>query len=140
MIKPDHVNLAEQILGILDQYGRRTMQGRVDSVTKELIEYHYTDHRGRPYFPWMAEHFVGRPAVPAVYEGQDVIKKVMDAIGPTDPAKAPKDTIRGKFSDDSPEVSIAQHRHPRNVIHRADCVVAAEREIALWLQYMRELR
>ena len=140
MIKPDHVPRAEDILRILDRQGKREMQGLVESVTKELIETHYEEHKNKPFFPYVATYFVGRPVVPAVYSGENIIKKISTAIGETDPKAAAKGTIRYIFSNDSLEQAIKEKRHPRNVIHRADSVASAEREINLWLQYMKELK
>jgi nucleoside-diphosphate kinase len=139
MIKPDHVELADIILAELDALARRVMTVRVESVPLEIVEEHYAVHRGRPFFGYMTASFAEKPVVLAVYEGDDVINTLRAAIGPTDPAKAPPDTIRGKYGRDSLESAIAEGRPCSNVIHRSDSPGEAEREISVWRQYLDTL-
>jgi len=136
IIKPDHVHLADKILSELDRYGGRIKTVHVDVVPLEIIERHYAMHKGKVFYPWLIKQFVGKPVVLAVYEGVDVVRKMSDAIGPTDPAKAPKDTIRSKYSDDTQERSMAEKRALKNVIHRSATPEEAEMEIAVWQKYL----
>ena len=137
IIKPDHVKLADTILAELDSLAAREHTARVEVVPRDIIEAHYTVHRERPFYQYLVDSFVGKSVVLGVYAGLDVVRKVMDACGPTDPAKAPSNTIRGKYSTDSLERAIAEGRPVRNVIHRSDSVVEAEREIDVWKSYLR---
>ena len=73
----------------------------------------------------------------AVYRAERVIQRIIDACGPTDPAQAPFDTIRGKYSTDSLNRAIAEGRPVRNVIHRSDSIAEAELEIEVWKAYLR---
>jgi nucleoside-diphosphate kinase len=136
IIKPEHVHLADEILNELDRYGERVKTVHLEAVPLEIIERHYAIHKGQVFYPWLITQFAGKPVVLAVYEGVDIIRKMSGAIGPTDPAKAPKDTIRGRYGDDSMERSMAEKRATRNVIHRSATPEEAEKEIAVWRRYL----
>jgi nucleoside-diphosphate kinase len=136
LIKPDHVDLADIILAELDSHARRVRTARVESIPLEVVEDHYAVHRGRSYFGYMTASFAGRRTVVAVYEGEGVIQLFRELIGPTDPAKAPKNTIRGKYSGDSLERATAEKRPCRNVIHRSDSPEEFVRELAVWKEYL----
>ncbi len=135
LIKPEHVKMAGGILNELDQYGKRIITVRVNKVPREVIETHYSVHRGKPFFGYMTESFVGKPVVIAVYEGEDIIQRFIELIGPTDPRKASKGTIRGKYSNDSLEIAFSENRPVENVIHRSDNITEAMREISVWERY-----
>lgn len=136
LIKPDHVELADDILKELDCHGYRVKTARVDAVPRDVIEDHYSPHNGKWFFESMTESFVGRPVVLAVYGGVDIIQKFIDIIGPTDPSKASKQSIRGKYGSDSLDAAISEGRPVSNVIHRSDSIEEAVREIAVWGQYL----
>lgn len=135
MIKPEHVSSTEEILADLSGYGTLTAKAVITAVPRAVVEEHYTVHRERPFYQYLVDSFVDRPVVIAIYEGMGVVQKVMECCGSTDPAKASKETIRGKYSDDSLEKAIAEHRPVRNVIHRSDSPAEAEREIEVWKTY-----
>jgi nucleoside-diphosphate kinase len=137
MVKPDHYDLADLILKDLDMHGNRVQTARVESVPREVIEEHYAAHRGKYYFGYMTDSFVGRPVVLAVYEGEGIIKKMMDAVGPTDPAKAEGNTIRRKYCNDSLDAAIAEKRPCKNAVHRSDSPKEAERELAVWAEFLK---
>lgn len=137
MIKPEHVSRAEEILTELSSYGRLAARAVIDAVPRQIVEEHYAVHRERPFYRYLVDSFVDRPVVIAIYEGNGVVQKVMERCGPTDPTKAPKDTIRGRYSSDSLEQAIAEQRPVRNVIHRSDSPAEAEREIGVWKEYFR---
>jgi len=136
MIKPDHVELSDRILDDLDRYAKRITSVRVDAVPREIIEDHYSCHKGKPFFGFMTDSFVGRPVVLAVYEGENIIRRFMDIIGPTDPSKAPPYTIRGKYSNDSLEIALSEKRPVRNVAHRSDSSPEFARESYVWRDYL----
>jgi nucleoside-diphosphate kinase len=135
-IKPDHVGLAEKILGELDAHAKRVSTTQIPVLPLDLIQEHYAVHRKRPWFDYFTRALAGRPVVLAVYEGDGVIQKMRDVIGPTDPAKASPETIRGKYSSDSLEQALDEDRPCRNVIHASDSPGEAERELAVWKQYI----
>lgn len=138
MIKPDHYDIADRILEGLDLWPtlERTTTAKVEAVPRQVIEAHYSPHEGKPFFPHLVNMFTGRPAALAVYEGEGVIARVRELAGPTDPAKAPSSTIRGKHSKDSLEQAIREGRACQNVIHCSDSPEEAEREIQVWSEFL----
>ncbi|MBU0907040.1 MAG: nucleoside-diphosphate kinase [Nanoarchaeota archaeon] len=138
MIRPAYVHAVREIFADLDQQGKRIAEGRVDSVPRELIERHYEEHRNKPFYRETVDAHAGRPVAIAVYQGEDIVAKIVNACGPTDPAP---NTIRGKYAKDSKAQALAEGRlFFDNVIHRADSVTSAEREIALWGQFLHPTR
>jgi len=135
-IKPDHVDLANKILHELDTYGDRIQTVKIDYVPKEIIENHYAPHKGKFFFDYMVDYFVNKPLVIAIYEGENIIEKLIEVIGPTDPSKASSKTIRGKYSKDSLETAIVEKRTVKNVIHRSNSIKEFKREIEVWKNYI----
>ena len=135
MIKPWSVKDAKEILIELDDYGIRTRHTSVETVPREVIQSHYAQHRGKPFFDYMTESFVGKPVEIAVYEGRNVIAEMIEIIGVTDPAKADPNSIRARYSTDSLEKALREGRPLQNVIHRSDSLSEALREIAVWQEY-----
>ena len=136
MIKPDHVQVAYRILDELDDYGTRGRCTRIDSVPLDVIARHYVVHQGKSFYDRLIDSFVGRAVVVAIYEGDDIVRKMLDKCGATDPLKAAADTIRKKYSTDSLEKAISEGRTVKNVIHRSDSVAEAHREIEVWKRYL----
>jgi nucleoside-diphosphate kinase len=56
-------------------------------------------------------------------------------MGPMDPSKAPKGTIRAEFSADSLEKSRKEKRVIQNAIHASDSPDELEREFSIWKKY-----
>jgi nucleoside-diphosphate kinase len=136
MIKPDHFGLADRILGELDRHALRVQTAEVAEVPRDVIEEHYAVHRDRSFFGYMTSSFVGRSVVIAVYEGEHVIERFIELIGPTDPSKAHPGTIRGEYGNDSLERALAEKRPCSNVIHRSDSPQEFEREFGVWKEYL----
>jgi nucleoside-diphosphate kinase len=68
----------------------------------------------------------------ATHPKDNPIKTVRDMIGSTDPAKAEDFTIRGKFGNDTLELSMKEHRMLKNLIHASDSPESVEKEILIW--------
>jgi nucleoside-diphosphate kinase len=64
----------------------------------------------------------------------NIVAKVRELIGATDPSKAGPDTIRGKYSDDSMDLAKQQQRLVHNLIHASDSDENAHKEIELWFK------
>ena len=135
MIKPDHVKYADEILNLLDQYGTRIIHREV-SVPKEIIENHYSVHKGKPFYQRLINSFLDKNVVIAVYEGENITNKFREVIGATEPSKADRNSIRGKYSNDTIAKAVAENRSLRNVIHASDSSNEAEREIEVWNSYL----
>lgn len=137
MIKPDHYEFAEEIILQLDFNAIRDKIARIPSIPKEVIQSHYLPHKGKPFYEYMTEYFVGKPTIVAIYSGDDIIRKIRDRIGDKDPLKAGKDTIRGMYSNDSLELATVERRPVKNVIHASDSLEEALREIKVWERFLK---
>ncbi len=121
IIKPDgvHQQVAGQILARFEAEGFRVLAMKLVRLTRAQAEGFYAVHRERPFFASLAKFMSSGPCIPIVLEGQDVIKRLRDVMGATDPAKAADGTIRRAFAS-----SIE-----RNVVHGSDSPQSAAFEI-----------
>jgi nucleoside-diphosphate kinase len=53
-------------------------------------------------------------------------------VGPTDPAAAPKNTIRGRYAADSLARAMSERRLVDNLIHTSDHAGVVERDVRIW--------
>ncbi|WP_287901946.1 nucleoside-diphosphate kinase, partial [Arthrobacter sp.] len=93
---------------------------------RELLEQHYAEHEGKPFYEPLLEFMQSGPVVAAIVEGNRVIEGFRSLAGTTDPTTAAPGTIRGDFGRDW-GVAVQQ-----NLVHGSDSVESAEREIAIW--------
>lgn len=90
--------------------------------SQELLEKHYADLNGRPFFAGLVKYMSSGPVVPMVWEGLNVVKTGRVLLGATNPADSAPGTIRGDLC-----VQVG-----RNILHGSDAVESAQKEIALW--------
>lgn len=72
------------------------------------------------------------PVVAMVWQGAHAVKIVRKLVGSTEPLTSDVGTIRGDFVLDSYEMSDAQGRAIRNVVHASGSVDEAQDEIGQW--------
>lgn len=126
MIKPDAVQrgLIGKIISRLEKKGLKIVAMKMLSVSKELAERHYAEHREKPFFENLVSYITSAPVVAMVVEGKNAVKVVRTLVGATNPQEALPGTIRGDFGMDI----------GRNVIHASDSLESAEREISLFFK------
>merc|ERR1712226_1002724 len=90
--------------------------------TQALLEQHYGDLKGKPFFPKLVEFMSSGPVVAMCWEGKDVVKQGRAMLGETNPLASLPGTIRGDFCVDL----------GRNICHGSDAVDSANHEIGLW--------
>lgn len=71
------------------------------------------------------------------YEGEDIIAYTRTLVGATNPVDADADSIRGKYSKDSYDLAGFDVRLVNNLIHASDSLENAEKELALWSEYLK---
>lgn len=80
-------------------------------------------------------HFISAgPVVVMVWQGNSAVGIVKKLVGGTEPLTSDVGTIRGDFTIDSYDISNADERCVRNVIHCTDNPNESDREIAIWLK------
>ncbi|KKM09141.1 nucleoside diphosphate kinase [Clostridiales bacterium PH28_bin88] len=124
MVKPDGVqrNLVGEIITRFERKGYRIAGLKMLRITPEMAEKHYAEHVGKSFYPGLVEYITSGPVVAMVLEGKDVVAGARKMMGATNPAEAGPGTIRGDFGLDI----------GRNVIHGADSVASAQREMAIY--------
>lgn len=128
LVKPDgvHRGLTGQILARIEAKGYTLAQLELVNATRELLEQHYEEHQGKPFFEPLVEFMLSGPVVAAVVEGDRVIEGFRSLAGATEPTTAAPGTIRGDLGRDWGE------KVQKNLVHGSDSPESAEREIGIW--------
>lgn len=128
LVKPDGVNrgLTGEILRRVEAKGYVITDLRMLNATRELLEEHYEEHRGKPFFEPLVGFMLSGPIVAVRAEGQGVIEGFRSLAGATNPTAAAPGTIRGDLGRDW-GLNVQQ-----NLVHGSDSTLSAERELALW--------
>lgn len=123
ILKPGSVErgLLGTIIARFEKRDLRIVALKFIRPTKELMEQHYEEHRGKHFFDGLIEYMTSGEVLTMVLEGEHAIAAVRKIIGATDPKEADPGTIRGDYGIDI----------QRNVIQASDSKAAAEREIKL---------
>jgi nucleoside-diphosphate kinase len=124
LVKPDGVarGLTGQVVARLEAKGLRLVAAELRTLTVEVAEEHYGEHRERPFFGSLVEFITSAPLLALVVEGPRAIEAFRGLAGATDPVKAAPGTIRGDFA-----LEVQS-----NIVHGSDSPESAAREIALF--------
>jgi nucleoside-diphosphate kinase len=124
MIKPDGVQrgLIGEIVSRFEKKGYQLVAAKLLSVSKELAETHYAEHKGKPFFEELTSFITSSPVFAMVWQGDGVIAGARAMMGSTHPAQSAPGTIRGDYGM---HLSL-------NVIHGSDGPESAEREINIF--------
>ena len=128
LVKPDGVKrgLTGQILARIEAKGYTIAELKQVSATRELLEAHYEEHVGKPFYEPLVEFMLSGPVVAIIAEGQNVITGFRSLAGTTDPTTAAPGTIRGDLGRDW-GLKVQQ-----NLVHGSDSVESATREMGIW--------
>ncbi|MBS6031248.1 nucleoside-diphosphate kinase [Kocuria salsicia] len=128
LVKPDGVQrgLTGQILARIEAKGYSLAELKHVTATREVLEQHYAEHQGKPFFEPLVEFMMSGPVVAAVVEGDRVIEGFRSLAGATEPTTAAPGTIRGDLGRDWGE------KVQKNLVHGSDSPESAEREIGIW--------
>ena len=121
IIKPDAVatGVAGQIIARFEKAGLRILAAKLVQLTPEQAAGFYIVHKDRPFYRSLCAFMTSGPCLPMVLEGDNVIARLRDLMGATDPAKAAVGTIRKDFA-----ASIEA-----NAVHGSDSPESAAFEI-----------
>ncbi len=128
LVKPDGVarGLSGEILRRIEAKGYTIVDLRMVTPARELLEAHYEEHQGKPFFEPLVEFMMSGPVVAARVSGNRVIVGFRSLAGTTDPTTAAPGTIRGDLGRDW-GLAVQQ-----NLVHGSDSTLSAERELGLW--------
>jgi nucleoside-diphosphate kinase len=128
LVKPDGVarNLTGEILRRIEAKGYSITDLKMVEADRGLLERHYEEHVGKPFYEPLVEFMESGPIVAVRVAGQRVIEGFRSLAGTTDPTTAAPGTIRGDFGRDW------GLRVQQNLVHGSDSPESAARELALW--------
>lgn len=122
IFKPDCME-RRQVGAVLDRFERAGFQvvgAKMIRLTPDKLREHYAHVADKPFYPEIERFMSSRPVIVMVLQGDNVVARVRDLLGPTDSRKAAKGTIRGDFGSDMMV----------NVVHASDSDDNARTEIA----------
>ncbi len=121
LLKPDCVQKGNcgEVLKRLEAEGFKFRGMKMMQLEETLLREHYAHIADKPFFPDVATFMSSSPVVAVAVEGDNVIQRVRDLLGPTDSAAAEKGTIRGDFGVDKMV----------NVVHASDSPENAKIEL-----------
>lgn len=125
LFKPDAVqkNLTGEVLSRFLKEGFVIRGIKMLALSDEILAEHYSHIADKPFFPSVRGFMQETPVIALALEGENVISRVRDLLGPTDSTQAPAGTIRGDFGFKDSESKM------RNVCHASDSQEAAQAEI-----------
>ena len=128
LVKPDGVRrgLTGEVLRRIEAKGYRIVALELRTASRDLLEQHYAEHVGKPFYEPLVAFMSSGPVVAAVVEGQRVVEGWRTVMGTTDPTKALPGSVRGDLGRDWGGAV------QENLVHGSDSPDSAEREIKIW--------
>jgi nucleoside-diphosphate kinase len=122
IFKPDcmeqrHVG---EVLARFESAGFRIVACKMARLQADQLREHYAHVAHLPFYPEIEAFMSRAPVVIMALEGDNVVARVRDLLGPTDSRKAAKGTIRGDYGTDMMV----------NVVHASDSVENGRKEVA----------
>lgn len=130
LVKPDGVarGLVGEVIARIEAKGYKISALRMLQADRSLLEKHYAEHQGKPFFEPLLEFMLSGPIVAIVAEGNRVIEGFRSLAGATDPTVATPGTIRGDLARDQGTKVV------QNIVHGSDSPESAAREIAIFFE------
>ncbi|CAB4748487.1 unannotated protein [freshwater metagenome] len=130
LVKPDGVarGLVGEVIARIEAKGYKISALRMLQADRALLEKHYAEHQGKPFFEPLLEFMMSGPIVAIVAEGNRVIEGFRSLAGVTDPTVAAPGTIRGDLARDQGTKVV------QNIVHGSDSPESAAREIAIFFE------
>ena len=130
LVKPDGVarGLVGEVISRIESKGYKVSALRMLQADRALLEKHYAEHQGKPFFEPLVEFMMSGPIVALVAEGNRVIEGFRSLAGVTDPTVAAPGTIRGDLARDQGTKVV------QNIVHGSDSPESAAREIAIFFE------
>jgi nucleoside-diphosphate kinase len=128
LVKPDGVRrgLVGEVISRIETKGYAIDAVRMLQADAALLEKHYAEHVGKPFYEPLVEFMMSGPIVAIVASGNRVIEGFRSLAGATDPTVAAPGTIRGDLARDQ-GTKVMQ-----NLVHGSDSPESAAREIAIF--------
>ena len=130
LIKPDGVRrgLVGEVISRIEKKGYSVTALRMMQADRSILEKHYAEHNGKPFYEPLLEFMGSGPIVAMIAEGNRVIEGFRSLAGATDPTVAAPGTIRGDLAQDQGTKVV------QNIVHGSDSPESAAREIAIFFE------
>ena len=130
LVKPDGVRraLVGEVIARIERKGYQVSALRMLQADRALLEKHYAEHQGKPFYEPLLEFMMSGPIVALIAEGERVIEGVRSLAGATDPTVAAPGTIRGDLARDQGTKVV------QNIVHGSDSPESAAREIKIFFE------
>ena len=128
LVKPDGVarGLVGEVVSRIEAKGYAIDSLRMLQADRALLEKHYAEHIGKPFYEPLVEFMMSGPIVAIVASGNRVIEGFRSLAGVTDPTVAAPGTIRGDLARDQGTKVV------QNIVHGSDSPESAAREIEIF--------
>ncbi len=128
LVKPDGVarGLVGEVISRIEAKGYAIDSLRMLQADRSLLEQHYAEHVGKPFYEPLVEFMMSGPIVAIVASGNRVIEGFRSLAGVTDPTVAAPGTIRGDLARDQGTKVV------QNIVHGSDSPESAAREIQIF--------
>jgi len=128
LVKPDGVarGLVGEVISRVEAKGYAIDSLRMLQADRALLEKHYAEHIGKPFYEPLVEFMMSGPIVAIVASGNRVIEGFRSLAGVTDPTVAAPGTIRGDLARDQGTKVV------QNIVHGSDSPESAAREIKIF--------
>ena len=122
IFKPDAMGkrIVGTVLSRFEAAGFDVIGCKMARLTPELLRTHYAHVADLPFYPEIEAFMSSRSVIMMALQGDNVVQRVRDLLGPTDSRKAAKGTIRGDFGTDM----------MTNVVHASDSLENGKAELA----------
>ncbi len=125
-LKPESVmrGLIGEIISRFEKKGLLLVAAKLVQMSTDQAKKLYEVHKEKPFFQELVTHVTSGPVFLMLWEGPNAVSLVRNLVGTTNPSNAAPGTVRGDYA-----IMITP-----NVIHAADSVENAKREMALFFQ------
>jgi len=122
IFKPDCMaqRYVGEVLARFEAAGFDVVGCKLARLSPALLREHYAHVADKPFYPEIEAFMSQRPVIMMALQGENIVARVRDLLGPTDSTKAAKGTIRGDFGTDM----------MTNVVHASDSDENAKAELA----------
>ena len=130
LVKPDGVRraLVGEVIARIERKGYQVVALRMLQADRALLEKHYAEHQGKPFYEPLLEFMMSGPIVALIAEGERIIEGFRSLAGATDPTVAAPGTIRGDLARDQGTKVV------QNIVHGSDSPESAAREIKIFFE------
>jgi nucleoside-diphosphate kinase len=124
LFKPDSITrgLIGEILSRFEKKSLKIVAMKLVRMDKNLAEKLYSIHLGKKYYDELITYVTSGPVILMIIEGINAVRLIRKIIGATDPLEAEMGSIRSDYGSDI----------TYNLIHAADSLETAEREIKIF--------